>query len=238
MKRTSIILIIIISGCLGIAAQTPDCPKITITGPDGVTVAGDTMTFTANISPFDQNITLDYNWTVSAGTIGTGQGTPSIIVRSEMTASNVRATVKIGGFPVGCADTAFEEAGVSRTADYYPADEFGQISRGDAKARLLNLYIRLDNDPLSEGVIVVRFNRKDTRQAKILYLNKLIEAIAWLKKDLARVSFEISEGGSETITTIHIVTPDHFKSYTGIDESRLIKGEDLKTKMKTLFLKK
>ena len=70
------------------------CPTLSVSGPAGLTNAGDTMTFTASASG-----DLTYNWTVSAGTIESGQGTPSITVRTAagMEGTNVTATVKIGG---------------------------------------------------------------------------------------------------------------------------------------------
>jgi len=72
------------------------CPDLSVTGPAGVTNPGDSMTFTANVSGgTQQNVT--YNWSVSSGTISSGQGTPSITVATDtsMAGGNVTATVSI-----------------------------------------------------------------------------------------------------------------------------------------------
>ena len=55
------------------------------------------MTFTATVSGGSQtNVT--YNWTVSAGSITNGQGTPSITVDTTgLVGQEVTATVEIGG---------------------------------------------------------------------------------------------------------------------------------------------
>jgi hypothetical protein len=52
------------------------------------------------------------------------------------------------------------------------------------------------------------------------------------------VSFEILEDDRETSTIIWIFRSGGDLRIVEIDESKLIKGEDLKAKMKTLFLKK
>jgi len=80
-----------------------DCPTITVTGPSEDTTPGESMTFTANISGGSQE-SVTYLWTVSAGKIASGQGTPSITVSttSEMAGTNVTATVQIGGLDERC----------------------------------------------------------------------------------------------------------------------------------------
>ncbi len=73
------------------------CPTIfSVIGSENAR-AGETITFTANVSggtAFD----LAYNWTVSQGEIVEGQGTPEITVKTtkEMTGT-IEATVEIGG---------------------------------------------------------------------------------------------------------------------------------------------
>ncbi|MCV4566453.1 hypothetical protein OFB72_28250, partial [Escherichia coli] len=86
------------------------------------------MTFTATAAGGTQaNIT--YNWSVSAGTIESGQGTPSITVRTtrDMAGSSVTATVEIGGLDpaCNCPRTASETAGVAPKPDAVMIDEFG-----------------------------------------------------------------------------------------------------------------
>jgi hypothetical protein len=57
-----------------------DCPQITVSCPTDLVKAGDSVTFSANVSGGDPKVTPTYNWSVSAGTITSGQGTPSITV--------------------------------------------------------------------------------------------------------------------------------------------------------------
>ena len=86
-----------------VLATCPDCiydcfcPDISVIGPAEDTNPEDSITFTANVSGGAQE-SVTYEWTVSAGRITDGQGTPSITVSTtpDMAGTKVTATVKIG----------------------------------------------------------------------------------------------------------------------------------------------
>lgn len=71
------------------------CPALWINTPPSPTQAGETMTFTANISGGSAD-KVTYNWTISDGKIIEGQGTPVIKVatNSRMTGKIVTATAE------------------------------------------------------------------------------------------------------------------------------------------------
>ncbi|MDQ3490670.1 MAG: hypothetical protein M3449_06350 [Acidobacteriota bacterium] len=134
-----------------------DCPTLSVSGPAGITNPGDTMTFTANVSGGTQpNIT--YNWSVTAGEIESGQGTPSITVRTTqaMANSNVTATVQIGGQDpaCNCPSSDDETAGVAGGPESVLVDEFAALSDDDVRARLDAFFIELQNNPNNQGYII------------------------------------------------------------------------------------
>ena len=80
----------------------PSCPTISISCPEDAN-EGQPLTFSANVSGVDPNENLTYNWTVSVGTIVSGQGTPTIVVDTRgVEAKQIKATIEIGGFPPEC----------------------------------------------------------------------------------------------------------------------------------------
>lgn len=135
--------------------ECPTCPTVTVTGPAGITSPGSTMTFTASVSG-----DATYNWTVSRGTIESGQGTPSITVRtSEADAGqNVTATVSVEVRGAAecppCPSSASETAGVAARPESRIIDEFGKVANDDLKARIDNLYVQLGNEPGAQGYII------------------------------------------------------------------------------------
>jgi hypothetical protein len=115
------------------------------------------MTFTANLSGGDQN-NITYNWSVSAGTIESGQGTPSITVRTtpELAGGNVTATVNIGGTDpaCNCTTSASETAGVTAPPQPTEVDTFGVLPADEVRGRLDAFFSALANDPTAQGYII------------------------------------------------------------------------------------
>jgi hypothetical protein len=129
------------------------CPNVSIYCPDTVAL-GSPVTFTANLSGGTPGITPVYNWTVSAGTIISGQGTPSIQVDSTgLGGQSITATLSVAGYQLNCTATCTVQIPrkISSTlVDYYPP-----IQMNDEKARLDNFAIQLQNDPNAKGYVVV-----------------------------------------------------------------------------------
>lgn len=136
--------------------QACNCGTLSVTGPAGTTDPGSTMTFTANLSGGSASPT--YNWTVSAGTIESGQGTPSITVAttSEMADSNVTATVQLGGLDpaCNCPSTASETGGIAPKPQPRLIDEFGKLPNDDIRGRLDTFFAELQNNPNNQGYII------------------------------------------------------------------------------------
>jgi hypothetical protein len=145
--------------CITPPPPTPTCPTVSVSCPDTVT-AGSPVTFTANVSGGDPNVTPTFNWTVSAGTITSGQGTSSITVDSTGVSGPITATVDVGGYDRSCAtsNSCTVNVPVIRTAR--KIDEYGNIRFNDEKARLDNFAIELQNDPTAQGYIIAYGGRR------------------------------------------------------------------------------
>ena len=83
------------------------CPSLRITASGDVPKPGDPLVFTVAIGGGDENVSATYNWTVSAGSITSGQGTPKITLDTSAKAiglaKSITATVDVGGYPRNCA---------------------------------------------------------------------------------------------------------------------------------------
>jgi PKD domain len=146
--------------CPCIAAPTPPpCPTVDVSCPDTGT-AGTPVTFTASVSGGDSSVTPTFNWTVSAGTISSGQGTSSITVDTTGVTGTITATVDVGGFDRSCSTS--DSCTVSFPVQAAPRkiDEYGNIRFNDEKARLDNFAIELQNDPTSQGYIIAYGGRR------------------------------------------------------------------------------
>jgi len=176
-----------------------ECSPISVSGPSGVTNPGDTMTFTASVSG-----DVTYNWTVSDGTIESGQGTPSITVRttSGMAGSNVTATVTVGGLCAECPNSASETAGVATRPTPNQVDEFGKATDDDVKARVDGFYTTLGNNPSAQGYIINYGSATEIRKRRA----QITKAINFRKYDPSRVTFvDGPDNGTGVNTKFYIV---------------------------------
>lgn len=132
------------------------CPTVRPDCPTSEVEQGTPVTFSVNVSGGTPAVTPTYNWTVSAGTITSGQGTSSITVNTTGTAGqSITASVELGGLDPSCGRTSSCTVSVKPPpAVARKFDEYGNIRFNDEKARLDNYAIQLQNEPSAQGYII------------------------------------------------------------------------------------
>jgi hypothetical protein len=177
-----------------------ECATLSVSGPAGITQPGDAMTFTANVTGGTAS-NLTYNWTVSAGTIESGQGTPSITVRTtrEMANTNVTATVDVGGQDpaCNCPRTASEQGSVAPAPQAVLVDEFGKMPNDDIRGRLDAFFAELSNNPNNQGYIILYGTEAEMNQRERLITNH----ITFRNFDRSRIT--IVRGGAHPTGTVY-----------------------------------
>lgn len=186
------------------------CPTIDVSG-GGVVLAGTPMNFTANVSGGSDTSGLTYRWSVSSGSISSGDGTPSITVDTTGLAdgTNVTATVEVTGPGLcqNCSSLSASETGSVDVPDVARLfDEFGPLSNDDVKARIQNLYVELGNNPSAQGYIInYGTDREVARREK-----QIRDAITFLNLDASRVTLVnggANPNGKGVYTKVWIVPP-------------------------------
>jgi hypothetical protein len=177
------------------------CPNVSIYCPDTVTL-GAPVTFTANLSGGTANITPIYNWSVSAGTIISGQGTPSIQVDTTgLGGQPITANLSVEGYNLSCPANCTVQVPrkiTSTLVDYYPP-----IKRDDEKARLDNFAIQLQNDPNAKGYIVVYGGAKAKPAEKQKRIKMAYDYLVTTRGiDAGRIV--TMEGGMRDVTTTEL----------------------------------
>ena len=151
--------------CLKIVEETITraCPyNIQLSGPERV-VEGDLITFASNNTVTEGAIPVIYNWTVSPSgvTITSGLGTPSITVDTKGMGGQtitVDLDVNDGVYDANCRQkisvpTIVEKLPLPPSARKF--DEFESLAFDDDKARLDAFAIELQNNPDSQGYIIM-----------------------------------------------------------------------------------
>jgi hypothetical protein len=145
-----------VAECPGCEVPKPPCPTVSVSCPDAVDV-GSPITFTASVTGEGAPTSPTFNWSVSAGTISSGQGTSTITVDTTgLGGSTVTATVSLGGLDPSCSATNSCSTQVRPPKPIARKfDEYGNIRFNDEKARLDNFAITLQNEPGSTATIIV-----------------------------------------------------------------------------------
>ncbi len=135
MLRFFLLTIIVAVVANSVASQ--ECPAFTVVGPARVLRPGEVAIFTVN-PPLENYDQYKFAWTVSRGTLESGQGKPWIYVRiSEKDEGTIlKAEVKITGPSAECVRTLTETAEIQGGGHPIKVDEFGDISRPKLAARL------------------------------------------------------------------------------------------------------
>ena len=131
----------------------PVCPTVRISCPNNA-IAGQPLDFTADVTGGSPDIPRVFNWTISSGTIMSGQSTSSLRVdTSGLEGQTVRATLSIGGYPMECSASCVVPFPIPLECRKF--DEFPELARNDEKARLDNFAIDLQRDPSSTAYVIV-----------------------------------------------------------------------------------
>lgn len=161
------------------AAQSQACPKVDISGLYEV-MHGSPLTFSVNVTGGDQNVTPTYNWTVSAGTISSGQGTPVITVDTSeaMAGGTITATVEVGGYARNCDSVRSSTSDVkAKPAPARKIGEYGAVKPAEEKTLLDKYATELASDMTTQGFIAAYPGRaggsKEMQTAVMRALNYL-----------------------------------------------------------------
>ena len=164
-----ILICFVLIGCCVVSAQTdPSCPKITVTGQAGITVPGDSTAFKASVNDAVMPLSAKFAWTVSAGTIESGQGTSSITVRipNDLYGYQIKAIVKITEPFSGCKESLTAEA-VAESAPFVcglAPDDYPKLNRNEERARLLNAAYLWSRDSQDMLVFVIHVATSETAE--------------------------------------------------------------------------
>jgi hypothetical protein len=128
------------------------CPTLSVSCPADVE-QGAPIRFKATAS---STANLSYNWSLSAGAVSGGQGTPSLTVNTDgLGGQAVTATVEFHGPDISCSGTVSCTTGIRPPGPQaLKFDEYGNIHFDDEKARLDNYAIQLQNYPDAEGYVI------------------------------------------------------------------------------------
>jgi len=184
IRSIQIVFIVLLMALASVVrAQTPltPCPTVEIDGL-GEVDQGTVLVFIARVVGTIPARKHDFKWTVSAGTITSGQGTESITVDTTgLGGVEIIATVELSTASPACKGSSSRPTKIKPPIVCWLAfDEYGDITFEDEKARLDNFAIQISNEPGASGAILM-FAGRET------FKNETAERLARAKSYLANV---------------------------------------------------
>lgn len=242
VKKTRLALALGLFFCLatitfGQNAQIP-CPELEIQMPSRALADRENFTFslTAKDGTSLENVTV--KWTVSAGTLINDNSSRTVTFTSsrDLAGQSVTITATVEDFPKGCRVIVSDTFGIQQRLPIELWDEWGKQSANEIKARIDNLFYFLTKQvPKNEGILIMYFDKNAKRSYKIDQVNKIFRAIRFRDHDATRLSFYFDTEYFGENTKVFTLPADFDYSEIGIDTSKLIKGEELTARLKTLF---
>jgi outer membrane protein OmpA-like peptidoglycan-associated protein len=198
-------------------------PTCTMSASAQTVKPGERINFSANASSPDQGVTISKtDWSVSAGTIASGQGTNQIAVdTSGLTGASVTATAQVTdsrGLTGACSATTNVEAPPPPPPPPPTASKLNEIQFKDArrparvdneaKAILDDVALRLQREPDAKAVIVGYHDPKE-KGGDRLAQERATNTKAYLVKekqiDASRIELRTSTSGSGKKADIYLV---------------------------------
>jgi len=183
------------------------CPSISVQGPTSLISVGDEATFRAELGTVGPRVS--YRWSVSAGTMIKGQGSPEISVKTDdsMTGSNFTVTVEIDGIASGCKNSGTATAAVAtKIACILIEDEWGDVKPSDIRGRLDNFFADLSNNPTHTGIVKLIVTADEPMDLSNKRLKFILRHTAYRKFDRSRMWFQF-ELGEKIRTAVHRIVP-------------------------------
>ncbi len=212
IKIIIFILVVFASSAFGQGAHYTY--PFTIICPDGIITEGGSAAITTE---FEYGNTGDkykptYNWSVSVGTITSGQGTPTITVEVGSQDNGLLTVTLERDFAESHFPDVQRSSSCSVVIRSLPQpnmiDEFrtGSNNCEDGFARLDSFFTELSNNPVDEGLIVIYGDTRDLkagdRRAK-----QLSNHFSFRKFDRSRVRFIRGEAKDNGTTQFWLVPP-------------------------------
>jgi hypothetical protein len=138
-----------------------ECPAIMVECPTQLIEPDDPFKITVTVTGADPKLSLSYNWSTSAGTIVSGQGTPMITMRDPKShCHTTTVTVTVAGLDSSCQNTASCTMVVDMAPVSRKFDEYGGITFKDEKARLDKFAAQIKQEAGASGYIVFYNGRR------------------------------------------------------------------------------
>ena len=186
----------------GLPVQAQNCPAIKVYASSFEIPEGDILVFIAEVTPASESVT--HNWSISNGTIASGQGTKTIqVITDSLGGSSITATVEIGGLPRDCIITSSMTADVMKGPEKIISANYTTPQALSAAVKKFITQTDLANISLSQTAFVYVYGGAATTTAQLKAMNSAI-AKEFEKNGTFIFQYKITDGGKKKIASFEM----------------------------------
>lgn len=147
------------------------CPTISVIGPSGISMPGETIYFRAAIDA-EAGSFKAFRWTVSDGVIVSGRNTLKLGVRMPKRPP-VIATILLEGLPKECSNSGSGRYDFVIDPGPILTHEFGSLTNSALRKRLDSLFAELRNELTSQGYIILYGSTREITACERLIVDNI-----------------------------------------------------------------
>lgn len=232
-----LLFLTIVLPCSVVTVLGQACPTFEINGPEALLNAGEIYTLRVDAKGSTGIDGLRYEWTTSLGQIINGQGSKTITLTTttDVVGQAFVVSVSVSGLSKVCeSKVQINYEFVKRILCNSPLDEFETATDNELKARLDNLFIRLDYSPLYFAVFEMEFLGNETYQRRTQRIDQILKILRLRKYDLERVYFVVSPNQKFKRTMFWVMPLDEIFKLPS-DRGIIVSGLNIKGQLPTLL---
>ena len=204
MKKITTFLFVFALLVISVSDAQTKCPDVKLTSPD-IIKEGEPAIFTATVTGGDANVTYTYNWSVSSGTISSGQGTSSITVDTKgLGGQSCTATVDLGGVDRTCSSYASSTVSIDnvpKTELHIKGNFSTTKSFTDDAGKFAGDFMSAYYASESTKAIIFLYPGKDTKAATAVKQMTAATKTAFTKYGVKPVMYKIVTAGKRAQTS-------------------------------------
>ncbi len=186
---------------ISFSSLSQDCPKFTIHSPATVT-AGEDLSFIVNMEGASDGLT--YNWSISAGTITSGQGTSQITVDTkELGGMTTTATVEVGGLPSNCSGVVSSTVQIMSPSEKVISAKFTTLAALSAAVKQFITKTDIKNPESRNTAFVYVYKGATTTASQLKQINATITT-AFEKNGVPSYQYMIKDGGKKKLALVEM----------------------------------
>lgn len=186
---------------LSVSGKCQHCPAINLSANSFSLTAGEPLTIKAEVK---EGTNITYNWSVSTGTIMSGQGTSAITIKTDgLGGMYLTATLEIGGVPANCPSVSSTSVEILEGPEMISMITYTNSSALTAAITKFTEQTGLKNPDARFTAFIYVYAGTGTSAAQLKQVKDAVRN-AFEKNGVFEYQYKIADGGKKKGATVEL----------------------------------